>query len=74
MDALQIFAKRTKDLRESRGMGIRQLATELSISHSSIIQYENCNRTPSIEVCKLFADYFNTTCDYLIGLTDNPKK
>ena len=69
-----IFAKRIRELRESRGLGVRQLANELGISHSSISMYENEKREPTVSVCKLFADYFGVSCDYLIGITDYPYK
>jgi repressor LexA len=58
----------------SKGLSIRQLAAQLEIGNNSISQYENCKRTPDIDVCKKFADYFNVSCDFLIGLSDEPKK
>ena len=70
--ASDIFAKRIRELRESKGMGVRQLASELGIGSSSLSNYENSQREPSVSVCKLFADYFNVSCDYLIGLTNDP--
>ena len=70
----EAFAKRIRELRESKGMGVRQLAAELGIGHSSLSNYENRKRTPDIYTCKMFADYFNVSCDYLIGLTDDPRK
>ncbi len=51
-------------------MGVRELAAELGISHSAISLYESCKREPGVSVCKLFADYFGVSCDYLIGMTD----
>jgi len=69
-----MFAKRLRELREERGIGVRELAYELGISHSSISLYENGKREPTVGICKLFADYFGVTCDYLIGLTDYPYK
>lgn len=70
----EVFAERIKKLRESKGMGVRELAAELGISHSAISLYESCKREPTVSVCKLFADYFGVTCDYLLGLTDEPKR
>lgn len=74
MNANTIFAKRLRELRELKGLGVRELANELGISHSSISLYENEKREPTVGICKLFADYFGVTCDYLIGLTDYPYK
>lgn len=74
MSAKDIFAERIKYLRELNGLGIRELASKLGISHSAISLYESAQRTPDIDTCKLFADYFKVTGDYLIGLSDEPKK
>lgn len=71
---IKIFAERLKALREEKGLSKRQLATELEMSHVAIFYYENANRVPDILVAKKFADYFNTTCDYLIGLSDERYK
>jgi transcriptional regulator with XRE-family HTH domain len=70
----EVFAERIKLLRESKGLGVRELANILGISHSSISMYENCKREPTVSICKLFADYFNVSCDYLLGLTDERYK
>jgi transcriptional regulator with XRE-family HTH domain len=72
--SMEIFAKRIRELREGRMLGVRQLASILGISHAAISQYENCKRVPDILIAKLFADYFNVTCDYLIGLSDEPQR
>lgn len=67
----EIFAKRIRELREEKGLSIRQLAAILELSHVAISYYENDKRVPDILTAKKIADYFNTTCDYLIGLTDD---
>lgn len=74
MNVNEIFAKRIRELRESQGIGVRELASILGISHASISLYENCKREPTVSVAKLFADYFGVTCDYLLGLSDEPRK
>lgn len=70
MSAKEIFAKRIKELREEQGYGVRELAAKLGISHASISLYESCQRTPDIETCRLFAEFFNVKGDYLLGITD----
>lgn len=69
-----IFAKRIKELRDEMGYGVRELAAKMGISHASISFYENLKRTPDIATCKLFADFFNVTGDYLIGITDERRR
>lgn len=66
----EVFAGRLRELREEKELSIRQLGAILNISHVAISYYENNKRVPDIMTAKKFADYFNTTCDYLIGLTD----
>lgn len=70
----EVFAGRLQALREEKGLSIRQLAAELGMSHVAISYYENKKRVPDIMVAKKFADFFNTTCDYLVGLTDERYK
>jgi transcriptional regulator with XRE-family HTH domain len=70
----EIFADRIKKLREGKGLSVRGLAAELGIGNSSLSQYENCKRTPGLDICKMFADYFNVSVDYLAGFTDEPRK
>jgi transcriptional regulator with XRE-family HTH domain len=74
MSCKEIFAKRIKELRDEKDLGLNQLANKLGIGSSSLSQYENCKRTPDIDVCKMFADFFGVTCDYLIGITDERNK
>jgi len=74
VNVVEIFAKRLRELRELKGLGVRELASELGISHSAICLYESCKREPSVSMCKLIADYFDVSCDYLLGLTDEPKR
>lgn len=66
--ALEIFAARIKELRDEQGL--REAAAKMGISHSAILMYEKKKRTPDIEVCKLFADFYNVNGDYLLGRTD----
>jgi transcriptional regulator with XRE-family HTH domain len=55
------FAERIKKLRESKGMGVRELAAELGISHSAISLYESCTTLFNISdgVIKVYYEYVN---------------
>jgi transcriptional regulator with XRE-family HTH domain len=68
--ASEMFAKRIRGLREEQGLGVRELATKLGVSHSAISLYENNQRTPDIDTCRLFAEFFKVSGDYLLGITD----
>jgi transcriptional regulator with XRE-family HTH domain len=70
----KVFAARLRQLREDAGLGVRELARILGMSCAAISYYENLKRIPDIVTAKKIADYFNTTCDYLVGLTDERYK
>ena len=66
----EVFARRLRELRKERRISIRRLAATLDMSHVAISYYENKKRVPDLLVAKKFANYFNTTCDYLAGISD----
>ena len=68
--SIEIFAKRAKELRKSKGLTTRMLAAELNISCALISYYENGKREPTLSALRAYAQYFNVTMDYLAGLTD----
>ena len=80
------FAQRFKELRIEKGLTQQQLAEDFNskyghtFSKPSISQYENGRRTPENKALKNFADYFNVSIDYLLGVSDirnnniNPEK
>ena len=42
--ALEIFAARIKELRDEQGLGLREAAAKMGISHSAILMYEKKKR------------------------------
>ena len=64
------FAERLKELREEKGLSLKQLSKEISISDVAIGRWERKARIPNIEALIVIAQYFNVTADYLLGLTD----
>ena len=66
--------KNLKFLRNKKGISQQQLADVIGISQQSINKYENHNIEPDISTLIAFADYFNTSVDYLIGNTDIDRK
>lgn len=42
----------------------------IKLQKSTISMYENDKRKPEIDLLVKFADYFETTVDYLLGLSD----
>ena len=64
------FADRLKELRESKGLSINQLAKQLGIGPGTLHRWENRTRVPNIESLVLLAKYFGVSADYLLGLED----
>ena len=61
---------RLKDIREDRDITQQELATYLRISQNTYSQYENGKRQLPIELLIRLADYFDTSTDYILELTD----
>lgn len=70
MSVIEFFSTRIKELREEQDLGIREAAALMGISHSAISLYESRQRTPDIETCNKFADFYGVTGDYLLGRTN----
>jgi transcriptional regulator with XRE-family HTH domain len=65
--------QRLKDLREDRDLTQQVLADLLNISQTTYSRYESgILDIPSISLIKL-AKFYNTSIDYLVGLTDNKR-
>ena len=71
METRQAFPERIADERKNAGLTQDELASQLGISRQSITLYEKGARVPDIEVLRKFADFFDVTADYLLGITDN---
>ena len=68
--------KRIKDLREDNDKFQKDIAQLLGISQQYYSEYEKGNRTIPINHLITLAKYYNTSIDYIVGLSDesNPKK
>ena len=64
---------RFRDLREDMDLTQRKLADELHISQNTLSQYENGQRQIPINLLIELALFFNTSTDYLLGLTNERK-
>ena len=65
---------RLKALREDRDITQRTLSDYLNIRQNTYSQYENGQRQLPIDTLIKLADYFDTSTDYILELTDNPNK
>ena len=65
--------KRIRDMREDRDITQAQMAEFLKIHQTTYSDYEIGNLNVPIDVFIKLANFYNTSIDYLAGLTDNPK-
>lgn len=67
-----MYAKRMKELRKSRGWTMEIFSEMIDVAKSSIAGYESGNRQPPIDRLVVIAEVFDTSTDYILGLTDDP--
>ena len=67
------IGKRLKALRESVHLSQDKLALSLYTTQSSINRYENGQSTPSADMFRKYADYFDVSLDYIFCRTENPE-
>lgn len=70
----KIFAEHLICLRDEKDLSQQQLAIETGINRETIARYETFKRIPSYEHLTTLAQYFNTTTDYLLGLSSSSKR
>ena len=62
--------KRIRDLREDKDLYQRDIALMLGISQQYYSEYENGNYTIPVEHLIKLANFYHTSIDYIVGLTD----
>ena len=66
--------QRIQDLREDRDLKQKQLADYLNCSQQVYSNYELGQRDIPTDVLVKLALYYNVSVDYILGLTNNPKR
>lgn len=66
-----IFALRLGDLRNKKGLSQEELSSAVNIDRGTIAKYETQKRIPSYEHLTSFAEFFEVSTDYLLGITKN---
>lgn len=62
---------RIKELREKKGINMRQTAKELGIPYTTYISYEKGDREPNSEMLIELAEFFHCSIDYLLGRSED---
>ncbi|MDL2238390.1 helix-turn-helix domain-containing protein [Christensenellaceae bacterium OttesenSCG-928-K19] len=64
---------RIRELREDSDMTQRQIAAMLAMPQPQYNRYEQGYRDIPTDILIKLADIFNTSTDYILGRTNNPK-
>lgn len=74
MSDWMIFAERLSEQIKKQNLSIRQLAKKMDMTPTTIFRYAKGQRVPRASEILKASDALGVTCDYLIGLSDDPKK
>ena len=74
MSEWMIFAERLSEQMKKQNLSIRQLAERMDMTTTTIYRYANGQRVPRANEILKASDALGVTCDYLLGLSDDPKK
>lgn len=65
---------RLKDIREDADVTQKTLSEYLNVKQNTYSQYETGQRQIPVDLLIKLALYFNTSSDYILGLTDSAEK
>ncbi|MDD5924025.1 MAG: helix-turn-helix transcriptional regulator [Clostridia bacterium] len=65
------FGRTITLLRKERKLSQKQVANDMGVSQALLSHYEKGIRHCSFELLVAFADYYNVSCDYLLGRTSD---
>ncbi len=69
-ERLKVIGKRIHELRAEKGLSQAKLGTLLAVSQDTVSLWENSKSIPPSETIIMMAELFDTTCDYLLGVSD----
>ncbi len=73
-DNMKTYFDRLKDLREDNDLTQREVAAYLKTTQQVYSRYENgLNEIPIRHIIAL-SNFYNVSCDYILGQTDNKKR
>ncbi|PRX21698.1 transcriptional regulator with XRE-family HTH domain [Orenia metallireducens] len=64
------FGERLKELRQDKGLTLREMAEHFNRGRTTFSNYENDYRKPDMDLIDELADFFNVSVDYLLCRTD----
>ncbi len=66
------LGNRLRTLREGLGISQAKFSEIIGSTQSSINRYENGQATPTVELLRKYADYFDVSMDYIFARCDDP--
>ena len=69
-----MYLRRLKDLREDSNLSQESIAKILKITRSQYSLYETGKRDIPVDLLIVLAQYYRTSIDYIVGLTNTFKK
>jgi len=63
---------RLKNLREKKDKTQVEVCKDLNIEQSTLANYENGKRIPKIDILIKLAQYYSTTTDFILGISNEP--
>ncbi len=69
-----MYLKRLRDLREDKDLKQKDIADVLNIKQQQYSLYETGKRDLPFEFAIVLAKFYNTSLDYIAGLTNNKEK
>ena len=69
-----MYLKRLKDLREDHDLSQEKISQLLKITRPQYSLYETGKRDIPVDLLRTLAKFYNTSIDYIVGDTDNPKR
>ena len=67
-----MYYPRLKDLREDNDLKQKEIAAFLGIDQRVYSNYETGKREIPVHLLLKLAEYYHTSTDYILGLTDDP--
>lgn len=74
MEIRKIFGERLKSIRNNKNEHQSVTCAAIGVGVSQISELESGKKSTSFENVALLALHFGVTTDYLLGLSDDPKK
>lgn len=70
----KVFVERLNLLMQENSISKQALANAIGTSRPAVSQFANGVNLPSIEKLVAIAEHLDVSTDYLLGLSDNPKR